>query len=141
MDPELKSRQESSVSNSFTHSFARPDIRTWHSNIEQHASEGVSRLLVGNKSDWTEKRVVSTEEAQALAQELGIPYVETSAKNNDQVDDAFFSLAREVKAKLVESGAINPAGSTGTNQSGAGGAGAGNVNVAAGSNKQGGGCC
>jgi Ras-related protein Rab-8A len=33
------------------------DIRTWHSNIEQHASEGVSKILVGNKSDWEEKRV------------------------------------------------------------------------------------
>ncbi|CAO1614809.1 unnamed protein product [Sympodiomycopsis kandeliae] len=117
------------------------NIRTWHSNIEQHASEGVSKLLVGNKSDWTEKRVVSTEEAQELAKELGIPYVETSAKNNDQVDDAFFSLAREVKAKLVESGAINPAGSTGTNQTGAAGS-SGNVNVSqGGSNSQSGGCC
>ncbi|CAO1638185.1 unnamed protein product [Parajaminaea phylloscopi] len=115
------------------------NIRTWHSNIEQHASEGVSRLLVGNKSDWTEKRAVSREEAQALADELGIRYVETSAKNNDQVDEAFFSLAREVKAKLVESGAINPAGGSSSAQGGAGAS--GNVNVSQGGAKQAGGCC
>lgn len=115
------------------------DIRTWHSNIEQHASEGVSRLLVGNKSDWVEKRAVSREEAQALADELGIRYVETSAKNNDQVDEAFFSLAREVKAKLIENGSINTAGSTSASQGGAGAG--GSINVAQGANKQAGGCC
>lgn len=117
------------------------NIRTWHSNVEQHASEGVSRLLVGNKSDWTEKRAVSQEEAQKLADELGIRYVETSAKNNDQVDDAFVGLAREVKQKLVESGAINPVMGTATNQAGGAG-GNGSVNVSAGGQgaKQGG-CC
>lgn len=115
------------------------NIRTWHSNVEQHASEGVSRLLVGNKSDWTEKRAVSQEEAQKLADELGIRYVETSAKNNDQVDDAFVGLAREVKQKLVESGAINPVMGTATNQ----GQGAGNVNVSQGgaAGAKQGGCC
>src|SRR5271170_7647602 len=30
------------------------DIRTWHANIEQHASEGVNKILIGNKSDWTD---------------------------------------------------------------------------------------
>ncbi|PWN22476.1 putative SEC4-like Rab/GTPase [Microstroma glucosiphilum] len=119
------------------------NIRTWHSNIEQHASEGVSRLLVGNKSDWTEKRAVSREEAQALADELGIRYVETSAKNNDQVDDAFFSLAREVKAKLAESGVAGAAGGAGGSAAaGSTGASGGNVNVGAqGNTKAAGGCC
>ena len=30
------------------------DIRTWHANIEQHASEGVNKILIGNKCDWTD---------------------------------------------------------------------------------------
>lgn len=33
------------------------DIRTWHSNVEQHASEGVNKVLIGNKCDWTDKKV------------------------------------------------------------------------------------
>lgn len=33
------------------------DIRTWHSNVEQHASEGVNKILIGNKCDWTDKKV------------------------------------------------------------------------------------
>lgn len=34
-----------------------PDIRTWHANVEQHASEGVNKILIGNKCDWTDKKV------------------------------------------------------------------------------------
>jgi hypothetical protein len=33
------------------------DVRTWFSNIEQHASEGVNRILIGNKCDMTDKKV------------------------------------------------------------------------------------
>ena len=73
------------------------DIRTWHANIEQHASEGVNKVLIGNKSDWTDKRAVSEEEGRELAEELGVKFIETSAKINEGVEDAFFTLARCVK--------------------------------------------
>jgi len=72
------------------------DIRTWFQNVEQHATEGVHKILIGNKCDWTEKRVVSEEQGRALAQELGIPFIETSAKSNINVEEAFFSLARYI---------------------------------------------
>ena len=74
--------------------YVRADIRTWFQNVEQHATEGVHKILIGNKCDWTEKRVVSEEQGKALAQELGIPFIETSAKSNINVEEAFFSLAR-----------------------------------------------
>ncbi len=77
------------------------DIRTWHSNIEQHASEGVNKILIGNKSDWTDKRAVTEEQGRELANELGIKFMETSAKINDGVEEAFFTLARcVIKAYL-----------------------------------------
>lgn len=72
------------------------DIRTWHANIEQHASEGVNKILIGNKSDWTDKKVVTEEQGRELAAELGIKFMETSAKANDGVEEAFFTLARFV---------------------------------------------
>lgn len=71
-----------------------PDIRTWHANIEQHASEGVNKILIGNKSDWTDKRAVTVDQGRELADELGIRFMETSAKVNDGVEEAFFTLAR-----------------------------------------------
>lgn len=70
------------------------DIRTWHANIEQHASDGVNKILIGNKCDWTDKRAVTEEQGRALADELGVKFMETSAKVNSGVEEAFFTLAR-----------------------------------------------
>ena len=75
-------------------SFPTSDIRTWHANIEQHASEGVNKILIGNKSDWIDKKVVTEEQGRGLANELGIKFMETSAKINEGVEEAFFTLAR-----------------------------------------------
>lgn len=78
------------------------DIRTWFSNVEQHATEGVNKILIGNKCDWEEKRAVSTEQGQALADELGIPFMEVSAKSNINVEKAFYSLAGDIKKRIVD---------------------------------------
>lgn len=83
-------------------SFSSTDIRTWFSNVEQHATEGVNKILIGNKCDWEEKRAVSTEQGQALANELGIPFMEVSAKSNINVEKAFFSLASDIKKRIVD---------------------------------------
>lgn len=86
------------------------DIRTWFANVEEHASEGVNKILIGNKCDWEEKRVVSTEQGQALADELGIPFIETSAKANVNVEKGFFSLARDIKNRVMDAAAQEAAG-------------------------------
>lgn len=56
----------------------------------------MNKILIGNKSDWVEKRQVSPEQGRALADELGIRFMETSAKVNEGVEDAFFTLARYI---------------------------------------------
>ena len=43
------------------------------------------RYVVGNKCDMEDKRVISTARGQALADEFGIPFFETSAKANLKV--------------------------------------------------------
>ena len=78
------------------------DIRTWFQNVEQHATEGVNKILIGNKCDWEDKRVVSQEQGQALADELGIPFLEVSAKSNINIDKAFYSLAADIKKRLID---------------------------------------
>jgi GTPase SAR1 family protein len=78
------------------------DIRTWFSNVEQHATEGVNKILIGNKCDWEDKRVVSTEQGQQLADELGIPFLEVSAKSNINVEKAFYSLAAGIKKRIID---------------------------------------
>ncbi|TPX47672.1 hypothetical protein SeMB42_g03241 [Synchytrium endobioticum] len=81
------------------------NIRNWIRNIEQHASEGVNKILVGNKCDMLEKKVISKEQGQALADEYQIKFLETSAKSNIGVEEAFFSLARDIKKRLIDSSA------------------------------------
>lgn len=78
------------------------DIRTWFSNVEQHATEGVNKILIGNKCDWEEKRAVSTERGQQLADELGIPFMEVSAKGNINIEKAFYSLAADIKKRIID---------------------------------------
>lgn len=79
------------------------NIRNWIKNIEQHASDNVNKILVGNKADMDEsKRAVPTARGQALADEYGIKFFETSAKTNLNVEQAFFSIARDIKQRLSE---------------------------------------
>ncbi|KAJ0142555.1 Uncharacterized protein HZ326_14603, partial [Fusarium oxysporum f. sp. albedinis] len=90
-------------------------IRTWFQNVEQHATEGVNKILIGNKCDWEEKRVVSTEQGQALADELGIPFLEVSAKSNINIDKAFYSLAADIKKRLIDNSKNDQPSASGVN--------------------------
>jgi Ras-related protein Rab-8A len=54
----------------------------------------VNKILIGNKSDWTDKKAITEEQGRELASELGIKFMETSAKINEGVEEAFFTLAR-----------------------------------------------
>lgn len=86
------------------------DIRTWFANVEQHATEGVNKILIGNKCDWEDKRVVSTEQGEALAKELGITFLEVSAKSNINIDKAFYSLAGDIKKRIIDTSKDQPTG-------------------------------
>lgn len=55
---------------------------------------------VGNKCDLSTKRVVSTEEAQELADSLGISFMETSARNSHNVEKFFEKISEEIKGSV-----------------------------------------
>ncbi|XP_034949563.1 ras-related protein Ral-a isoform X2 [Chelonus insularis] len=71
--------------------------------------ENIPFLLVGNKSDLQEKRKVSLDEAQARAQQWGVPYVETSAKTKANVDKVFYDLMRAIAARKAQENQIEGA--------------------------------
>lgn len=85
------------------------DIKTWSKQIEMHADSNVDKVLLANKCDQNENRQVSFEEGEALAKEGGMKFFETSAKQDFNVEEAFLSIATDVKDRLLESGGGNAA--------------------------------
>ncbi|XP_039005537.1 ras-related protein RABD2a-like isoform X2 [Hibiscus syriacus] len=81
----------------------------WQSEIDRYASDNVNKLLVGNKSDLTANRVVSFETAKAFADEIGIPFMETSAKDSTNVEQAFMAMAASIKDRMASQPATNNA--------------------------------
>ena len=95
------------------------NVKQWLQEIDRYASEGVNKLLVGNKSDLTSKKVVEysvakvryawtaafcpwlTQGHQDFADQLNIPFLETSAKQATNVEQAFLTLAKQIKDRCV----------------------------------------
>ncbi|KAH3758881.1 Ras family [Pelomyxa schiedti] len=76
------------------------NLKLWLEQISQYAPEDVSKVLVANKTDLSDKRVVHTSLAKQFADDLDIPFIETSAKNNLNVDDVFMQLTRSIKDRF-----------------------------------------
>ncbi|KAG6334553.1 hypothetical protein ID866_4529, partial [Astraeus odoratus] len=76
------------------------NVKQWLQEIDRYASEGVNKLLVGNKSDLTNKKMVEYSEAKEFADQLTIPFLETSAKNATNVEQAFLTMAKQIKDKM-----------------------------------------
>uniref|UniRef100_A0A182LXH9 Ras-related protein Rab-8A n=1 Tax=Anopheles culicifacies TaxID=139723 RepID=A0A182LXH9_9DIPT len=76
------------------------NIKNWIRNIEENAAADVEKMLLGNKCELNEKRQVTRVRGEQLAVEYGIKFMETSAKASINVDDAFFTLARDIKSKM-----------------------------------------
>jgi len=88
-------------------------IRNWISQIQQHADVHVNKILVGNKCDMLDEKVVSTEEGEKLAKEFNMEFWEASAKTDVNVEQSFISLARSVKDRLVKDGVGGPSSNSG----------------------------
>ncbi|KTG31779.1 hypothetical protein cypCar_00017361 [Cyprinus carpio] len=54
-------------------------------------------VLVGNKSDLDQQRVISRDEAMSFARENRIHYMESSAKNRHNVDEVFMEVVRAIR--------------------------------------------
>jgi len=78
--------------NSFKH------VGKWLEQIKIHGARDreTPMVLVGNKTDLSSKRVVDKWRGEELAKNLGIPYIETSAKNSTGVDQAFDAMLDQV---------------------------------------------
>jgi len=86
------------------------NVKQWLNEIDKYASENVNKLLVGNKSDLESKKVVDSATAQAFADEIGIPFLETSAKSATNVEQAFMTMAATIKSRMASQPIVRPPG-------------------------------
>ena len=72
--------------------------------IDKFAKEGVFKILVGNKCDLNERRQVPKEKGKQLADSYGIPFLETSAKSNENIEKLFVDSSRVFIEKQLKTG-------------------------------------
>nr|AAA50159.1 GTP binding protein [Glycine max] len=98
------------------------NVKQWLSEIDRYASDNVNKLLVGNKCDLEANRAVSNietadleanravsniETAKAFADGIGIPFIETSAKDATNVEQAFMAMTASIKDRMASQPANN----------------------------------
>uniref|UniRef100_T1J738 small monomeric GTPase n=1 Tax=Strigamia maritima TaxID=126957 RepID=T1J738_STRMM len=80
------------------------DINTYREQIKRvKDADEVPMVLVGNKCDLP-TRNVDMKQAAEVAKNYGIPFIETSAKTRMGVDDAFYTLVREIRKDKEQKG-------------------------------------
>merc|ERR1711907_552788 len=70
---------------------------------DMESFHNVKQLLVGNKCDLVNKKVVEFDVASDFSEKAEMPFLETSAKASTNVENAFLRMAGEIK-----SGFVNP---------------------------------
>ena len=79
------------------------NLNSWLIEIEKNANKNVYKLLIGNKCDLEDKRKVTYQEGKDFATSNGMQFIETSAKNDTKVKDAFELLTQEIiKASITK---------------------------------------
>ncbi|XP_070828864.1 ras-related protein Rab-8B-like isoform X2 [Chaetodon trifascialis] len=89
------------------------NIKNWIRNIEEHASSDVEKMVLGNKCDMTDRRQVSKDRGEKLAIDYGVKFLETSAKSSLNVEEAFYTMGRDILHNLSSKTTDNNAGGSG----------------------------
>ncbi|CAB4252482.1 similar to Saccharomyces cerevisiae YFL038C YPT1 Rab family GTPase, involved in the ER-to-Golgi step of the secretory pathway [Maudiozyma barnettii] len=77
-------------------------VKMWLQEIDRYATSTVLKLLVGNKCDLTDKRVVEFDVAKEFAEANNMPFLETSALDSTNVEEAFLTMAKQIKESMAK---------------------------------------
>lgn len=79
------------------------DIKTMKEQIVRvKGTERVPMLLVGNKCDLENQREVTREESTGLSQMWKCPFIESSAKFTQNVNEVFIEIVREMNCNPIK---------------------------------------
>ncbi|EAY11553.1 Ras family protein [Trichomonas vaginalis G3] len=73
----------------------------WLRDARVEADPHCTVILVGNKCDLKDQRVVSEQEAKEFAAKNELTYIETSAANNDNIQETFLEAGRDLLKKVA----------------------------------------
>ena len=90
-------------------------VKMWLQEIDRYATSTVLKLLVGNKCDLTDKRVVEFDVAKEFAEANAMPFLETSALDSTNVEEAFLTMARQIKESMAKQKLTDDAAANGAN--------------------------
>jgi Ras-related protein Rab-27A len=80
------------------------NVRNWISQLQTHAyCEDPDIILVGNKLDLEDRRVVDSNRAKEFAEKNGCEYIETSAATGENVEKALNILLERVMIRMEKS--------------------------------------
>ena len=68
----------------------------WMREVDRYGTDGVTTLLVGNKSDLVRQKVVTFTDGKEFANTYGMHFLEASAKTATNVDQAFLTMAATI---------------------------------------------
>ncbi|MFW9831231.1 MAG: Rab family GTPase [Candidatus Thorarchaeota archaeon] len=84
------------------------NVEKWFNQIRKYSGADVPIVLVGNKLDLADTRVVSTDEVQIYTGQKNMVYFETSAKTDYAVNDVFHKLAELILAsEFAKEGSVD----------------------------------
>ncbi|CAK9139831.1 unnamed protein product [Ilex paraguariensis] len=72
------------------------NLKKWLHELREFGSSDMVIVLLGNKSDLCQSRQVGVEDGQSLAQLEGLCFMETSAKENVNVEEAFLQMVTKI---------------------------------------------
>ncbi|KAJ8908810.1 hypothetical protein NDN08_005514 [Rhodosorus marinus] len=71
-------------------------VERWLKELKENSDNDMVIMLVGNKSDLTNQRQVRTDEGKAFASAHGLNFIETSALDASNVNEAFTEILTEI---------------------------------------------
>ncbi|XP_030530866.2 ras-related protein Rab2BV-like [Rhodamnia argentea] len=90
------------------------NVQRWLRELRDHADSNIVIMLAGNKSDLNHLRAVSAETAEAMAERENLSFLETSAREAFNIENAFQKVLLDIyhiisrKALAAEEAASNP---------------------------------
>ncbi|XP_032238048.1 GTP-binding protein ypt2 isoform X2 [Nematostella vectensis] len=79
-------------------------ISQWLQNIEDNASPNVCKVLLGNKLDAEDERVIDAQRGRSVGEDNNLEFYEASARTGENVQQAFMAVARKIKEQRERQG-------------------------------------